>query len=137
MLVSRFLLDLRSVYLSDQGHDSFNPPSSVRFAQSMIGNMGAPLETFVVLNAGDEHELYDRQPVYSNDPFSVMMEMDSIEDSNESTVMCVVLISHVCIHRIIIFSHRSDTPVQADTPGSHSHTEPLSAISDIEVQHSN
>ncbi|KAK7680833.1 hypothetical protein QCA50_016143 [Cerrena zonata] len=85
MLVSRFLLDLRSVYLSGQGHDSLNSTSTIRFSDSIIGNIGAPLDTSVAFNAGDEHEIRENRIRYSNDPFSMMLELESMQESDEST----------------------------------------------------
>ena len=91
MLVSRFLLDLRSVYLADHGQNSIKPPSSIRFAESIIGNIGAPLETSLVFNAGDEEELYEKRAVYSNDPLSFLLETESVEDSNGSSYVYFLL----------------------------------------------
>lgn len=91
MLVSRFLLDLRSVYLSGQGHDSLNSTSTIRFSDSIIGNIGAPLDTSVAFNAGDEHEIRENRIRYSNDPFSMMLELESMQESDESTTYVACL----------------------------------------------
>ena len=50
IFLSRFMLNLRGVYLPDStdmnpGSSSRQCPSEIRFASSIVGNLGAPLET--------------------------------------------------------------------------------------------
>ena len=82
--MSRFLLDLRSVYYTESaGTDSPEyDTSTVRFATNIIGNMGAPLEASLAFGAGDEHELYFQKPVYSHDPLAAILQIESIDETD-------------------------------------------------------
>lgn len=68
ILICRFIIDLRNIYVSDVS-DEFDTPSNgqaatIRFAHSIVGNAGAPLETF--LDDGDS----ENDPMrYARDPF--------------------------------------------------------------------
>ena len=98
MLVSRFLLDLRSVYQAEHDPgDSFHQ-STIRFAGgSIIGNMGAPLETSLVFGAGDEHELYSQKPVYSHDPLTAILQIESIDDTDSYVSKLILLCSFAAV----------------------------------------
>ncbi|KAK7689103.1 hypothetical protein QCA50_007794 [Cerrena zonata] len=68
ILLSRFLLDLRSVFYTGDTHDELpdRVESTVHFATSIVGNMGATLNTW---KSGDSSSYEDIQ--YSVQPFSV------------------------------------------------------------------
>lgn len=55
--------------------------------------MGAPLDTSIAFNAGDEHEMREKQTIYSNDPFSMMLELE--QDLDESTYAAFLYITIV------------------------------------------
>ncbi|CAL1714727.1 unnamed protein product [Somion occarium] len=82
ILISRFLLDLRLVYLSDgRGTESDQPEmSSVHFATAVLGNIGAPVEYTSWLSGSD----HDRESeggnsiVYTNDPLATALS-DTVE----------------------------------------------------------
>ncbi|KAK7695967.1 hypothetical protein QCA50_000606 [Cerrena zonata] len=69
ILISRFILDLRSVYLKPQFTFSSNKPaSSVNFA-SWVGNIGASLD--VSWTAGQEGEVKEDDTLFSDTPLAV------------------------------------------------------------------
>lgn len=71
VLLSRFLLDLRSVYLAD-GDGSDPTVSSVRFAASVIGNMGAPLNaSWAASSVSEPSTEIDERVEYSSNPLAV------------------------------------------------------------------
>ncbi|THH31060.1 hypothetical protein EUX98_g3132 [Antrodiella citrinella] len=75
ILISRFLLNLRRVYIvSDESSKSFHASrfSDLRFANSVTGNMGAPLATMSEkdLEHGDDEEP-EREEVFSKDPMLI------------------------------------------------------------------
>ncbi|KAH9939943.1 hypothetical protein B0H21DRAFT_824979 [Amylocystis lapponica] len=82
ILISRFFLNLREVYLSGYGTDgsSILPSqiSTVRFASVFAGNLGAPLQDDFEETAGEEEE----RAYISDDPLVVGLfdESESILD---------------------------------------------------------
>ncbi|KAI0781922.1 hypothetical protein C8Q75DRAFT_812067 [Abortiporus biennis] len=81
ILISRFMLNLRGVYLpKDDSSDSFHPSkiSDLHFASSIVGNLGAPLahsseshsEEIELRNLGEEEEVIRE----SSNPLSVGLD---------------------------------------------------------------
>ena len=73
ILLSHFILDLRSIPLSeDDTSGSTNQVTSVRFASNIEGNLGASLD--VSWATGEERDIdeeEDNNIVYSNNPLAV------------------------------------------------------------------
>lgn len=78
IILSRFILDLRSVYMSDTNSGS-GRTSSVRFATQISGNIGAPLEeasTWTTNAADNEPE----PMLFSDDPMVEVLTSRPIAD---------------------------------------------------------
>ena len=78
ILVTRFLLDLRSIYYVDTSSDGTETTmetdkstTDIRFAASIVGNMGAPLAG--KFGESDQGESDDSTLEFSNDPMSTGM----------------------------------------------------------------
>lgn len=84
ILLSRFLLDLRSVYQADvPAIGSIPVMSSVRFTSTIAGNMGATLDdAWATGRARDDLE--DKEPQYSQYPFAVGLLEDNEDLSEQS-----------------------------------------------------
>ncbi|TCD64765.1 hypothetical protein EIP91_003656 [Steccherinum ochraceum] len=83
-LVTRFILDLRSIYQSPDSMRSTIDPSNIRFnVRSMAGNMGAPLNvadsTWFSGAADEVEETYEQ----ADEPFCAGLEVDAIRDRGE------------------------------------------------------
>ena len=73
ILLSRFILDLRSIHLSeDQSSGSTHQVTSVRFATNIEGNLGASLDiSWATGEDQDIDEEEDNDIVYSDNPLAV------------------------------------------------------------------
>ncbi|KAJ3476985.1 hypothetical protein NLI96_g10774 [Meripilus lineatus] len=84
IILSRFILDLRSVYMSDTNSGS-GRTSSVRFATQISGNIGAPLEeasTWTTNAADNEPE----PMLFSDDPMVEVLTSRPIADPEVSNL---------------------------------------------------
>ncbi|KAL4251377.1 hypothetical protein ABKN59_005566 [Abortiporus biennis] len=110
ILISRFMLNLRGVYLpKDDSSDSFHPSniSDLQFASNIVGNLGAPLnhsseshfEELELRNLGEGKEVIRE----SSNPLSVGLDLLSISSAitdspsitSPSTVMHPLLSSYL------------------------------------------
>ena len=84
ILFSHFILDLRSIHLSeDDTSGSTRQVTSVRFASNIEGNLGASLD--ISWATGEERDIDEEEyddVVYSDDPHSVGL-IDIIRDDEE------------------------------------------------------
>ncbi|KAK7680831.1 hypothetical protein QCA50_016141 [Cerrena zonata] len=72
ILICRFLIDLRNIYVSETTMDidtaSHGQATTIRFAHSFVGNAGAPLDTFS--DDSEDGSSIDSGAIrYANDPF--------------------------------------------------------------------
>ncbi|KAJ3476988.1 hypothetical protein NLI96_g10777 [Meripilus lineatus] len=81
IVISRFILDLREVYIS-KNQESNNRMSSVRFASQLSGNIGAPLGEASGSRGGDDAVENAPAPVFvSEDPLAEGLFPRSSEQS--------------------------------------------------------
>ncbi|KAF8969001.1 hypothetical protein BDZ97DRAFT_1915691 [Flammula alnicola] len=78
IIICRFLLMLRSIFLGEEDDDSEKSRSgSLQFSSRVVGNLGAPIEfnpiRFADGGSGDEQDEEDEDIVYSRDPFTAGM----------------------------------------------------------------
>ncbi|KAI0070352.1 hypothetical protein K474DRAFT_819095 [Panus rudis PR-1116 ss-1] len=82
IIICRLILNLRSVHLQDGSQDSLGTTrSSVRFTNSIIGNLGAPTrrDSLSFNSAELDNILENEETIYSENPLEVAM-VDQIEE---------------------------------------------------------
>ena len=81
ILISRFLLNLRSIYTTGSGSDPENTISTVKsvsFANIIVGNLGAPLRNSIYGSSNhdeDEGEIY-----VTSDPLLAGLDIENMEE---------------------------------------------------------
>lgn len=69
ILICHFLLDLRNIYISEGGTEiSQSEVTTLRFSDTLVGNAGAPLDSFLHVDHDDSLQT-EETAYYSKDPF--------------------------------------------------------------------
>lgn len=83
ILLSHFLLDLRSIYQSDSNNSNSEPGSTIHFANSIVGNMGATLDAPWTTEDDEDRRLEDQSVTYSHNPFATgLLEAVTLAEEN-------------------------------------------------------
>ncbi|CAL1698303.1 unnamed protein product [Somion occarium] len=83
VLISHFILDLRSVYRSNANSDApEHSVSSVRFASAVVANLGASLDASWVTGRSENCDDADEEPTqFSNNPLGVgLLDLEKSEN---------------------------------------------------------
>ncbi|KAJ3477134.1 hypothetical protein NLI96_g10674 [Meripilus lineatus] len=80
VLQCTWILELRQVHFQEKEAGSSGVVSTVRFANRLLGNIGAPLRP---LGSNTSDSLEDERVIFSEDPLSVMAAPEASEDRDD------------------------------------------------------